>query len=42
MGAVFGISESYCHKVYSRTARMLAIVKSSPTVRLCWKSLRPS
>ncbi len=24
LGAVFGISESYCHKVYSRTARQLA------------------
>jgi len=27
LGAVFGISESYCHKVYSRTARLLAKIE---------------
>jgi hypothetical protein len=30
LGAVFGISESYCYKVYARTARMLAKVKKLP------------
>ncbi|MDP3875839.1 MAG: transposase family protein [Methylobacter sp.] len=30
LGAVFGISESYCHKIYSRTARMLAKVEKLP------------
>ncbi len=30
LGAVFGISESYCHKIYSRTARMLANVEKLP------------
>ncbi|POZ53180.1 transposase family protein [Methylovulum psychrotolerans] len=30
LGAVFGISESYCHKVYSRTARMLAKIEKLP------------
>jgi len=27
LGAVFGISESYCHKIYSRTARLLAKIE---------------
>ena len=30
LGAVFGISESYCHKVYSRTARQLAKIEKLP------------
>jgi AraC-like DNA-binding protein len=30
LAAVFGISESYCHKVYNRTARMLAKVEKLP------------
>ncbi|MDO9140077.1 MAG: transposase family protein [Methylobacter sp.] len=30
LGAVFGISESYCHRIYSRTARMLAKVERLP------------
>ncbi|MDP2901842.1 MAG: transposase family protein [Methylovulum sp.] len=30
LGAVFGISESYCHKVYARTARLLAKVEKLP------------
>lgn len=30
LGAVFGISESYCHKVYSRTARQLAKIERLP------------
>jgi hypothetical protein len=30
LAAVFNISESYCHKVYSRTARMLAKVQKLP------------
>src|SRR5665647_1399967 len=30
LAAVFGISESYCHKVYARTARMLAKVEKLP------------
>ena len=28
--AVFGISESYCHKIYARTARVLAKVEKLP------------
>jgi len=30
LAAVFGISESYCHKVYARTARLLANVEKLP------------
>lgn len=30
LGAVFGINESYCHKIYTRTARMLAKVEKLP------------
>lgn len=30
LAAVFGISESYCHKVYTRTARLLAKVEKCP------------
>lgn len=30
LAAVFGISESYCHKVYARTARMLSKVEKLP------------
>jgi len=30
LGAVFGISESYCHKIYARTARMLAKIEKLP------------
>jgi len=30
LAAVFGISESYCHKVYARTARMLAKLEKLP------------
>ncbi|WP_019864420.1 transposase family protein [Methylovulum miyakonense] len=30
LGAVFGISESYCHKVYSRTARQLVKIERLP------------
>ena len=30
LAAVFGISESYCHKIYARTARMLAKVEKLP------------
>ena len=30
LGAVFGISESYCHKIYTRTARMLVNVEKLP------------
>ncbi|MGZ8175077.1 MULTISPECIES: transposase family protein [Methylobacter] len=30
LAAVFGISESYCHKVYACTARMLAKVEKLP------------
>ena len=30
LAAVFGISESYCHKVYARTARLLAKVEKLP------------
>jgi len=29
LAAVFGISESYCHKVYARTARILAKVEKA-------------
>jgi hypothetical protein len=36
LAAVFGISESYCHKVYARTARLLAKVEKLPN-RHCWK-----
>jgi len=31
LGAVFGISESYCHKIYTRTARLLAKVEKLPS-----------
>lgn len=30
LGAVFGISESYCHKIYTRTARVLAKIEKLP------------
>jgi hypothetical protein len=30
LAAVFGISESYCHKIYTRTARVLANVEKRP------------
>ena len=30
LAAIFGISESYCHKVYARTARLLAKVEKCP------------
>ena len=30
LAAVFGISESYCHKVYARTTRILAKVEKLP------------
>ncbi len=30
LGAVFGISESYCHKIYTRTARVLVKVEKLP------------
>ena len=30
LAAIFGISESYCHKVYARTARLLAKVEKLP------------
>ncbi len=30
LGAVFGIGESYCHKIYARTARMLAKIEKLP------------
>jgi AraC-like DNA-binding protein len=30
LAAVFGISESYCHQIYARTARMLAKVEKLP------------
>jgi hypothetical protein len=30
LAAVFGISESYCHKIYARTARLLAKVEKRP------------
>ena len=30
LAAVFGISESYCHKIYARTARLLAKVEKLP------------
>lgn len=30
LAAVFGISESYCHKIYARTARMLARIEKLP------------
>jgi Helix-turn-helix of DDE superfamily endonuclease len=30
LAAVFGISESYCHKVYARTARILAKIEKLP------------
>ena len=30
LAAVFGISESYCHKIYTRTARLLAKVEKLP------------
>ena len=30
LAAIFGISESYCHKVYARTARLLAKVEKRP------------
>jgi AraC-like DNA-binding protein len=30
LGAIFGISESYCHKIYTRTARMLVKVEKLP------------
>jgi hypothetical protein len=31
LAAVFGISEPYCHKIYARTARMLAKVEKLPS-----------
>lgn len=31
LGAVFGISESYCHKIYTRTARVLVKVEKLPS-----------
>ena len=30
LAAVFGISESYCHKVYARTAKLLVKVEKLP------------
>ena len=30
LAAIFGISESYCHKIYARTARLLAKVEKLP------------
>lgn len=30
LASVFGISESYCHKIYARTARLLAKVEKLP------------
>ena len=30
LGAIFGISESYCHKIYTRTARMIAKIEKLP------------
>ena len=30
LGAVFGISESYCHKIYARTVRVLIKVEKLP------------
>jgi hypothetical protein len=30
LAAIFGISESYCHKVYARTARLLTKVEKLP------------
>jgi len=30
LAAVFGISESYCHKIYTRSARMLAKLEKLP------------
>ncbi|WP_050897696.1 transposase family protein [Methylobacter tundripaludum] len=30
LGAIFDISESYCHKIYTRTARMIAKVEKLP------------
>jgi len=30
LAAVFGISESYCYKIYARTARVLAKVEKRP------------
>ena len=30
LAAIFGISESYCHKVYARSARLLAKVEKCP------------
>ena len=30
LAAVFGISESYCHKIYTRTTRMLTKVEKLP------------
>ena len=34
LAAVFGISESYCHKVYTRTARLLAKVEKLPNRKI--------
>ena len=33
LAAVFGISESYCHKIYTRTARILVKVEKLPNRR---------
>ncbi len=30
LAAIFGISESYCHKIYTRTTRLLAKVENLP------------
>lgn len=40
LAAIFDISESYYHKIYTRTARILAKVANSPAARHCWKILQ--
>ena len=41
LAAIFGISESYCHKVYARTARLLAKVEKLLNRRRCWTIRQP-
>ena len=39
LAAIFGISESYCHKVYARTARLLAKVGKRPNRKALLENL---
>ena len=41
LAAIFDISESYCHKVYARTARLLANIEKLPNRKRCWKIPQP-